>query len=115
MIPSDHFVRFYNEVFKFLDEKGALKPYYGEIARHQELHCLETFTRNGLRGMYDYWEHIRIEENWIDCPQITHAVYAGNTDGMTVRRNMLHSKEAPLVCADCRKLCVEDNLEKTPP
>mgnify|MGYP003051652838 CR=1 FL=1 len=58
---------------------------------------------------------IRIEENWIDCPQITHAVYAGNTDGMTVRRNMLHSKEAPLVCADCRKLCVEDNLEKTPP
>ena len=63
MIPSDHFVRFYNEVFKFLDEKNALIPYYREISHHQELHCLETFTRNGLRGMYDYWDHIRIEEN----------------------------------------------------
>ena len=28
MIPSDHFVRFYNEVFKFLDEKGELDKYY---------------------------------------------------------------------------------------
>ena len=27
MIPSDHFVRFYNEVFKFLDEKSALQEY----------------------------------------------------------------------------------------
>ena len=63
MIPSDHFVRFYNEVFKFLDEKNALEPYYKEISRHQELHCLEVFRREGLKGMYDYWEHIRIEEN----------------------------------------------------
>ena len=63
MIPSDHFVRFYNEVFKFLDGENALKPYYDEISRHQELHCLEVFNRNGLNGMYDYWEHIRIEEN----------------------------------------------------
>ena len=63
MIPSDHFVRFYNEVFKFLDEKGGLEDYYREISRHQELHCLKIFTENGLRGMYDYWEHIRIEEN----------------------------------------------------
>ena len=63
MLPSDHFVRFYNEVFKFLDERNALKPYYDEISRHQELHCLELFKREGLKGMYDYWEHIRIEEN----------------------------------------------------
>ena len=63
MIPSDHFVRFYNEVFKFLDSCGGLEPYYKEISRHQELHCLEWFRRDGLKGMYDYWEHIRIEEN----------------------------------------------------
>ncbi|OQA87333.1 MAG: hypothetical protein BWY31_00873 [Lentisphaerae bacterium ADurb.Bin242] len=63
MIPSDHFVRFYNEVFQFLDEKGGLEEYYREISRHQELHCLKIFTENGLQGMYDYWEHIRIEEN----------------------------------------------------
>ena len=63
MIPSDHFVRFYNEVFKFLDERNALRPYYDQISRHQELHCLEWFRKEGLKGMYDYWEHIRIEEN----------------------------------------------------
>ena len=63
MIPSDHFVRFYNEVFKFLDDKGALDDFYKEISRHQNLHCLKDFWEKGLRGMYDYWEHIRIEEN----------------------------------------------------
>ncbi len=63
MIPSDHFVRFYNEVFKFLDEVGGLEDYYLEISHHQELHCLELFKTKGLQGMYDYWEHIRIEEN----------------------------------------------------
>ncbi len=65
MIPSDHFVRFYNEVFKFLDEQepGHLEKYWREISRHQELHCLELFRAKGLPGMYDYWEHIRIEEN----------------------------------------------------
>ena len=63
MIPSDHFVRFYNEVFKFLDERNGLRSYYDEISRHQEFHCLENFRKNGLRGMYEYWEHIRVEEN----------------------------------------------------
>ena len=28
MIPSDHFVRFYNEVFKFLAQKQELDSYY---------------------------------------------------------------------------------------
>ena len=63
MIPSDHFVRFYNEVFKFLDERNALEPYYTEIGRHQELHCLELFRREGLKGVMKYYERIRIEEN----------------------------------------------------
>ena len=32
MIPSDHFVRFYNEVFKFLDEQGnPYKPKLGKF------------------------------------------------------------------------------------
>ena len=63
MIPSDHFVRFYNEVFKFLDARNALEPYYKEISRHQELHCLELFRKEGLKGVMKYYEHIRIEEN----------------------------------------------------
>ena len=65
MLPSDHFVRFYNEVFKFLETQGSghLEKYWLEISRHQERHCLELFRTKGLQGMYDYWEHIRIEEN----------------------------------------------------
>ena len=65
MIPSDHFVRFYNEVFKFLEKKNGLEPYYLEISRHQELHCLEHFLKKGLQGMEEYWGQIRIEENCI--------------------------------------------------
>jgi len=63
MIPSDHFVRFYNEVFKFLDGRNALEPYYREISRHQELHCLDLFRRERLKGVLKYYERIRIEEN----------------------------------------------------
>ena len=63
MIPSDHFVRFYNEVFKFLDEHGGLQEYYEEISRHQEFHCLEDFRKYKLQGVYDYYQKIRKEEN----------------------------------------------------
>lgn len=63
MIPSDHFVRFYNEVFKFLDEKNDLEAYYLHISRHQEFHCLELFRDKGLAGIYEYYLKIRKEEN----------------------------------------------------
>ena len=34
MIPSDHFVYFYNEIFKFLRERGQdeLDRYYARVA-----------------------------------------------------------------------------------
>ena len=65
MLPSDHFVRFYNEVFKFLESQGQghLEKYWLSISKHQEMHCLELFKEKGLKGMFDYWNHIRIEEN----------------------------------------------------
>lgn len=65
MIPSDHFVKFYNEVFKFLDARnsGELEKYYQFVSENQKFHCLELFREKGLAGMYEYWEHIRIEEN----------------------------------------------------
>ena len=63
MIPSDHFVRFYNEVFKFLDEKNDLEPYYARIAENQAFLCLQGFKEYGLRGVYDYYLKIRREEN----------------------------------------------------
>ena len=65
MIPSDHFVRFYNEVFKFLDKQGGLQDYYEEISRHQEFHCLELFKSKGLQGVVEYYEKIRKEENCV--------------------------------------------------
>lgn len=65
MIPSDHFTRFYNEVFKFLESKGeaALEAYWLEISKNQEYHTLDLFKEKGLEGMYEYWAHIRDEEN----------------------------------------------------
>jgi hypothetical protein len=91
MIPSDHFVRFYNEVFKLIAEKGdtEMKKYYDRVSRNQEYHCLELFQQKGLQGMYEYWEHIRIEENcdmvnrledgcysfeFFSCPSLSKAV-----------------------------------------
>ena len=65
MIPSDHFVKFYNEIFKYLERKGPeeLDRYYKRVADRQAFFTLEAFKRDGLKGMYDYWERIRIEEN----------------------------------------------------
>ena len=65
MIPSDQFVRFYNEVFKFLDHEGQedLDAYYREVSQQQEMACLDLFRKDGLAGMKAYWDRIAIEEN----------------------------------------------------
>lgn len=65
MIPSDHFVKFYNEIFKYLDKQGsgAVEEYFNTISRHQETHCLEAFRDRGLTGMKEYWDKIWFEEN----------------------------------------------------
>jgi hypothetical protein len=65
MIPSDHFVKFYAEVFKYLQKAGdkALNEYYDTIARHQTTHCGKLFREKGLAGMKEYWDHIIFEEN----------------------------------------------------
>ena len=91
MIPSDHFVRFYNEVFKYISAKGKaeLEKYYDRVSKNQEYHCLDLFCQNGLAGMYEYWEHIKLEENcdminkldedcysfeFFSCPSLSKAV-----------------------------------------
>jgi len=65
MIPSDHFVRFYNEVFKFLESRGEkdLEEYWLTISRHQEQAVLELFREKGFEGMKEYWSKIAHEEN----------------------------------------------------
>ena len=65
MLPSDHFVRMYNEFFKMLEAKGSghLRAYWMEISRLQESILGPYIDRAGLEGMRDYWDRIRIEEN----------------------------------------------------
>lgn len=65
MIPSDHFVKFYAEVFKYLKGKGqaSIDEYYSTIARHQLTHSGKYFKEKGLEGMKEYWDRIIFEEN----------------------------------------------------
>jgi len=65
MLPSDHFVRMYNELFKMLEVKGHdhLQRYWLDVSKLQETILWPYIARDGLKGMYDYWERIRIEEN----------------------------------------------------
>ena len=65
MIPSDHFVRYYNEVFKALDEMGRehLVAYWRELGRLQTKKLGERFRTGGLQACYDYWRVIEEEEN----------------------------------------------------
>ena len=101
MIPSDHFVRFYNEVFKFLDEQNGLKPYYEEISRHQERHCLKLFMEKGLLGMEEYWGTIRVEENCICTSFIKDEVRYSHMSRCPSLSKVLDSDAEP-----CRKYCL---------
>ena len=104
MIPSDQFVRFYNEVFKYLDSIGSkeLRKYYDRVSANQEYHCMELFSKEKLQGMYKYWEHIRIEENcdmahradeecyrfeFFSCPSLSKAL---DNDAGACRKYCLH-------------------------
>lgn len=101
MIPSDHFVRFYNEVFKFLDEQNGLEEYYREISRHQELHCYECFMEKGLEGMEEYWGHIRKEENCVSSSYIRDGVRYSHMAKCPSLSKVLDNDAAP-----CRKYCL---------
>ena len=43
--------------------KKELEKYYNQGSKTQEYHCLDLFCKKGLAGMYEYREHIRLEEN----------------------------------------------------
>ena len=65
MIPSDHFVRFYNEVFKALQERGDqhLVAFWRELGRLQATELAKRFQEGGLLACREYWEQIVKEEN----------------------------------------------------
>ena len=101
MIPSDHFVRFYNEVFKFLDAKNGLQEYYLEISHHQELHCYDCFMDKGLEGMEEYWGHIRKEENCVSSSYIEDGVRYSHMSKCPSLSKVLDSDAEP-----CAKYCL---------
>ena len=65
MIPSDHFVRFYNEAFKALAERGHdhLVAYWRELGRLQTIELADKFRTGGLEACREYWARIVQEEN----------------------------------------------------
>ena len=65
MIPSDHFVRYYNEVFKALEALGHehLVAYWSELGRLQSRELAEFFRQGGLQACAKYWGVIDEEEN----------------------------------------------------
>ena len=65
MIPSDHFIRFYNEVFKYLSEKSEndLRDFWLKISYLQESLTGSLFLEKGFDGMKEYYDRIITEEN----------------------------------------------------
>ncbi len=65
MLPSDHFVRMYNELFKLLEQRGReeLVRYWLEISSLQEVLMQKYLSMEGFEGLFAYWDHIRVEEN----------------------------------------------------
>ena len=106
MIPSDHFVRFYNEIFKYLEKQGpaAMREYYDTISEHQAEHCLELFTENGIRGMKEYWDSIRKEENCdSDVVAYSETVYSVCMNNCPSLSKVLDNDAAPspIYCRHC--------------
>ena len=65
MIPSDHFVKYYNEVFKVLHERGRkdLAAYWKKLGTVQTEELGERFLKGGIKECYEYWKRIKEEEN----------------------------------------------------
>ena len=73
MIPSDHFVRYYNEVFKALEEQGIehLAKYWDGLGELQKVELTERFRTGRLQACYDYWARILKEENCVGRLSLT--------------------------------------------
>jgi hypothetical protein len=73
VIPSDHFVRYYNEVFKALESQGLdhLAKYWADIGELQKRELVDAFRKDGLQACYDYWARILKEENCVGQLSLT--------------------------------------------
>lgn len=73
MIPSDHFVRYYNEVFKSLEDLGRqhLVRYWDTLGELQKKELADSFRNGGIQACYDYWARILKEENCVGQLDLT--------------------------------------------
>lgn len=105
MIPSDHFVRLYNEVFKLLEELGHehLVAYWRELGRLQSAELAERFRAGGLQACYDYWRRIREEENCEMELSLTEDYFGGRMRGCPSLAKVLDNDAAAseLYCDHC--------------
>ena len=105
MIPSDHFVRFYNEVFKALENKGHphLVAYWRELGRLQSLELTERFRAGGLQACYDYWHRILKEEDCKGRLTLTADYFEFRMDQCPSLGKVLDNDAAasPLYCDHC--------------
>jgi len=123
MIPSDHFVRFYNEVFKFLDERDGLRDYYDEVSHEQARASARLFWGKGLKGYKEHYDRVYHEENclseWttsesfchtkmLKCPSLSKVT---DNDAGPCEKYCLHCPgwELPLLTR-CGLYCVYDMM-----
>lgn len=105
MIPSDHFVRFYNEVFKALAARGPeeLRAYWRELGRLQSAELSERFRAGALRACHDYWERILTEENCRGELTLTDDYFELRMDACPSLAKVLDNDASPceLYCDHC--------------
>ncbi|NQT52328.1 hypothetical protein HQ576_09775 [bacterium] len=105
MIPSDHFVRFYNEVFNALAARGHdhLVAYWRELGRLQTAELAERFRKGGLRAAHDYWRRIFDEENCQGDTALTDDYFEFRMDHCPSLAKVLDSdaEPCPLYCDHC--------------
>ena len=105
MIPSDHFVRFYNEVFKALQEKGHdhLVAYWRELGRLQTTELADRFRAGGPQACYDYWSRILREENCVGDLELTEDYFEFRMHGCPSLSKVLDNDATPhtLYCDHC--------------
>ena len=105
MIPSDHFVKFYNEAFKALDEKGRehLIAYWRELGRLQTIELAESFRSGGIKAAAEYWRRIVREENCEATLKETEDYFEFRMDRCPSLSKVLDNdaEPSPLYCDHC--------------
>jgi hypothetical protein len=97
MIPSDHFVRYYNEVFKALEALGHdhLVRYWRALGELQKRELAERFRQGGLPACHAYWARILEEENCVGRLALTGDYFEFRMDRCPSLSKVLDNDAAP--------------------